>query len=109
MAKLKAHGFSNQALSLLQNYLCNRLQRSIINGSFHGWNVVITGVPAVLGHFGTNTPAILEYFMFISECQLCSYANNTLLIRKTSSITSFFRHYIFKKSCILICQQHFGP
>ena len=33
--KLKAYGFSDQALSLLQNYLCNRIQRSIINGSFN--------------------------------------------------------------------------
>ena len=30
--KLKAYGFSDQALSLLQNYLCNGIQRSIING-----------------------------------------------------------------------------
>ena len=45
VAKLEAHGFSNQALSLLQSYLCNRFQRSIINGSFSSWNKVITGVP----------------------------------------------------------------
>ena len=29
LAKLKAYGFSSQALSLLQSYLCNRFQRSI--------------------------------------------------------------------------------
>ena len=29
LAKLKAYGFSNQALSLLQSCLCNRFQRSI--------------------------------------------------------------------------------
>ena len=29
LAKLKAYGFSNQALRLLQSYLCNRFQRSI--------------------------------------------------------------------------------
>ena len=34
LAKLKAYVFSDQALSLLQNYLWNRFQRSIINGSF---------------------------------------------------------------------------
>ena len=32
LVKLKTYGFSNQALSLLQSYLCNRFQRSIING-----------------------------------------------------------------------------
>ena len=45
LAKLKAYGFSNQTLSLLRNYLCNRFQRSIINGPFSTWNEVITGVP----------------------------------------------------------------
>ena len=38
LEKLKAYGFSNQALRLLQSYLCNRFQRSIINGSFSSWN-----------------------------------------------------------------------
>ena len=45
LAKLKAYGFSNQALSLLQSYLCNSFQRSIINSSFSSSNEVITGVP----------------------------------------------------------------
>ena len=51
LAKLKAYGFSNQALSLLQSYLCNRFQRSIINASFSSWNMVITRVPqgSILG------------------------------------------------------------
>ena len=42
LAKLKPYGFSNQALSLLQSFLCNRFQKSIINGSFSSWNKVIT-------------------------------------------------------------------
>ena len=42
LAKLKAYGFLNQALSLLQSYLCKRFQRSIINGSFSSWNELIT-------------------------------------------------------------------
>ena len=45
LAKLEAYGFSNQALSLLQSYLCNKFQKSIINSSFSSWNGVITGVP----------------------------------------------------------------
>ena len=51
LAKLKAYGFSNQALSLLQSYLRNRFQRSIVNGSFSSWNEVITEVPqgSILG------------------------------------------------------------
>ena len=45
LVKLKTYGFSNQALSLLQSYLCNRFQRSIINDLFSSWNEVIIGVP----------------------------------------------------------------
>ena len=29
LANLKVYGFSNEAFSLLQSYLCNRFQRSI--------------------------------------------------------------------------------
>ena len=75
LAKLKAYGFSNQALSLLQSYLCNRFQRSIINGSFSSWNEVITGVPrgSILGPLLFNI--FLNIFLFISKCQLCNYAD----------------------------------
>ena len=51
LPELKPYGFSNQALSLLQSYLCNRFQRSIINDSFRSWNELITEVPqgSILG------------------------------------------------------------
>ena len=45
LAKVKSYSFLNQALSLLQSYLSNKFQRSIINGSFSSWNEVITGLP----------------------------------------------------------------
>ena len=63
LAKLKAHGFSNQALSLLQRYLCNRFQRSIINVSFSNWDEVITGAYAgsILG------PLLFNIFFCLSR------------------------------------------
>ena len=45
LAKVKSYGYLNQALSLLQSYLCNKFQRSITNGSFSSWNEMITGLP----------------------------------------------------------------
>ena len=82
LTKLKAHGFSNQALSLLQSYLCNRFQRSIINGSFSSWNKAITGVPqgSVLGLLLFNI-FLNDIFLFISKCQLCNYADNNTLYK----------------------------
>ena len=82
LAKLKAYGFSNQALRLLQSYLCNRFQRSIINGSFSSWNEVITGVHqgSVLGPLLFNI-FLNDIFLFISKCQLCNYADDNTLYK----------------------------
>ena len=82
LSKLKAYGFSNQALRLLQSYLCNRFQRSIINGSFSSWNEVITGVPqgSILGPLLFNI-FLNDIFLFISKCQLCNYADDNTLYK----------------------------
>ena len=76
LAKLKAYVFSDQALSLLQSYLCNRFQRSIINGSFSSWNEVITGVPqgSILGPL-LFLKFLNDIFLVFSKCQLCNYAD----------------------------------
>ena len=42
LAKLQSFCFSDQVLRLLQSYLYNIIQKSIINGSFSSWNEVIT-------------------------------------------------------------------
>ena len=82
LAKLKAYGFSNQALRFLQSYLCNRFQRSIINGSFSSWNEVITGktqgsilCPLLFNIF------LNDIFLFVSKCQLCNYADENTLYK----------------------------
>ena len=80
LAKLKTYGFPDQALSLLQSYPCNRIQRSIINGSFSSWNEVIIGVPqgSILGPLLFNMVSN-EIFLFISKCQLCNYVDDNTL------------------------------
>ena len=62
LGKLKAYDFSNQALSLLQSYLCSRFQISIINGH------------SILGPLIFNI-FLNDIFLFISKFQLCTYAD----------------------------------
>ena len=85
LAKLKAYGFSNQALRLLQSYLCNRFQRSIINGSFSSWNEEITEVGSIVGPLLFNI-FLNDIFLFISKCQLCTYADDNTLYKLGKNI-----------------------
>ena len=83
LAKLKAYGFSNQALRLLQSYLCNRFQRSTINSSFSSWNEVITGVPqgSILGPLFFNI-FLNDIFLFISNVNYVTMSMTTLSINQ---------------------------
>ena len=49
--KLKQNGISGSLLQLLENYLLNRKQRVVLNGSFSDYSVIESGVPqgSVLG------------------------------------------------------------
>ena len=82
MAKLKAYGISDQALSLLQSYLSNGFQRSIVKVSVSSWNKVMTRIPqgSILGPLLYNI-LLRDIFLFISECQLSNYANDNLLYK----------------------------
>ena len=87
LAKLKAYGFSNQALSLLRSYLCKTFQKSIINGSFNSSNEIITGVPqgSILGPLLFNI-FLNDIFLFISKCQLCNYDDDNTLYKSGKNI-----------------------
>ena len=45
LAKLEAYGFSENAASLLQSYVCNRYQKVCINGTFSESKQISAGIP----------------------------------------------------------------
>ena len=80
IAKLNAYGFSRSALNFTLSYLSQRKQKVKINGSFSEWKTTSVGVPqgSVLGPLLFNI-YINDMFMFISNSQICRYADDTTL------------------------------
>ena len=78
IAKLKAYGFSIEALNLMKNYLLNRRQRVTITGIYSNWRTITTGLPQ--GKF--LAPFLSNLFMndlnyFVSNISLRLYADDT--------------------------------
>ena len=73
LAKLKAYGFSDQVLSLLQSYVCNRFQRMRWSQE---WGTHLEGVILVPLLFNIYSNDI---FLFIWKCQLCNYLDDNAL------------------------------
>ena len=45
IAKLKAYGFDNNSLILVNDYLSHRFQRTKIGNEYSSWKEIISGVP----------------------------------------------------------------
>ena len=85
LAKLKAYGFSNDALNLIHSYLKNRKQKVQINNKFSLERNVIAGVP----QGSIDGPLLFNLFIndivfFIQYSVLSNYAddNNLFAIGK---------------------------
>ena len=80
LAKLKAYGFSKQALSFMCSYLKNRRQRVQINNKFSSLKEVIAGVPqgSIDGPLLFNL-FINDLFLFICFSTLSNYADDNNL------------------------------
>ena len=80
IAKLKAYGFSKEALKLMKSYLNSRKQKVQINYKFSSERDVIAGVPK--GTIDSPLPFNLfinDLVFFIEQCTLSNYADDNNL------------------------------
>ena len=94
LAKLKAYGFSLNAVKLMYSYLKSRKQQVQINNKFSSENKVIAGVP----QGSTDGPSLFnlfidDLFFFIQYCTLRNYADDNNLFsmaKNKDEIKTFF-------------------
>ena len=86
LAKLKAYGFSHNALAFMLSYLKNRSHRVNINNNFSTWEEIIVGVRqgSILGSLLFNIFINIFYFedkSYLSNCAddnvLYAFGSNT--------------------------------
>ena len=77
IAKLKAYGFTNNALNLINDYLTKRIQRTKIGECFSTWQDIICGVPqgSILGALIFNI-YLNDFFLFTLNFDVANYADD---------------------------------
>ena len=80
ITKLKAYGFSNNALLFMHSDLKNRSQRVNINSSFSTWKEITAAVPqgSILGPLLFNI-FLNDIFYFENKSYLSNYADDNVL------------------------------
>ena len=80
IAKLRAYGFSKEALKLMKSYIKSRKQKVQINNKFSSERDVIAGAP----QGSIDSPLLFNLFIndlvfFIEQCTLSNYADDNNL------------------------------
>jgi len=100
LLKVRALGIDGQILRWVEDWLSNRKQRVILNGSMSSWCSVVSGVPqgSVLGPL-----SFLVYINDIADCvtsNLLKFADDTKLFR---AVTSAIDDDILRNDLIELC------
>ena len=88
LAKLKAYGFSHNALAFMLSYLKNRSHRVNINNNFSTWEEIIAGAlqGSILGPLLFHV-FINDIFYFEDKSYLSNYADDNVLYAFGSNLT----------------------
>ena len=79
LAKLRAYGFSNNALNLMRSYLKISKQRTQINNNFSSEKKLITGAPQVSIDEPLLFNLFINDFVYFTTNYLSNYADNNSL------------------------------
>ena len=88
LEKLKAYGFSHNALSFMLSYLKKRSHKVNINNNFSTWEEIIAGVPqgSILVPLHFNILKMI-FFYFKDKSYLGSYTDDNVLYAFGSNMT----------------------
>ena len=95
IAKLAAYGVDFSSLSLLYDYLSDRLQKVRVKSFFSDWLDIIKGIPqgSILGPLLFNI-FLNDLFWFIEKANICNFADdNTIFVSaiKLEEVTSILQ------------------